>query len=257
MRSMRVLVLASMRSMRVLVDASGGARFEAVGLDRPYRQPRLLAQRRYQAHQMDAQALPSHGHAVRRRPGNPASFARRAYPREQDVLGDLDRGRRHVDDLPGPLNPSAGQSRPALGTGLRSAHLSSGGFHAPAGKAAFTSLARLSLIGLVRLTAAGRRLVARHAPRPAAGQDPSLRIPDASLQFVDGRPLLGEGRPLLRDDHQQGLPAGIGEVCVDSHAPLVARLTHDAPDVSVARFVPFILNSYGEGLRRAGTSFRV
>ena len=135
-----------------------------VGLDRPDRQPLLLTQRRYQD-QIDAQALPSHGHAVRRQPGNPASFARRACPREQDVLGDLDRGRRHVDDLPGPLNPSAGQSRPALGTGLRSVHLSSGGFHAPAGKAAQATCARLSIIRLVRLTAAGRRLVAGHAPR--------------------------------------------------------------------------------------------
>ena len=254
-----------------------------VGPDRPDRQPLLLTQRRYQAHQTDAQALPSHGHAVRRQPGNPASFACRAYPRDQDVLGDLDRGRRYVDDLPGPLNPSAGQSRPALGTGLESVHLSSGGFHAPAGKAALTLLARLSLIRLVRLTAAGRRLVARHAQRPATGQNPPLRIPDASQQFVDGRPLLGVGRLLLgegrlqfgvgrlllgkgrlqfgvgrlllgegrlqcRDDHQQGLPACIGEVCVEAHTPLVARLTHDAPDVSVARFVPFTPNSYWAGL---------
>ena len=78
-----------------------------VGLDGPDRQPLLLTHRRYQAHQTDAQALPSHGHPVRRQPGNPASFACRASPRDQDVLGDLGRGRRYVDDLPGPLNSSA------------------------------------------------------------------------------------------------------------------------------------------------------
>ncbi len=75
------------------------------------------------------------GHARQVRRGRPALLTYRADPGDMDMPGDLRRSHRQVNDFPGPLHPTASQSRATLRTGLQDVLHPVGGRHALAGKA--------------------------------------------------------------------------------------------------------------------------
>ena len=80
--------------------------------------PPLFPQRGDQAEQVDAEALLAQDHAVQFRRRCAAPSARRSSPSNVDVLGDLHRNHRQLDDFPSALDPAAGPVGAAIGTVL-------------------------------------------------------------------------------------------------------------------------------------------
>ena len=117
-----------------------------------------------QAEQVDAEALLAQDHAVQYRRRCAAPSAGRASPSNVDVLGDLHRNHRQLDDFPSALGPAAGQVGAAIGTVLHHVLHPMGRCHAPAGEAVASLLAGL----LLRWGLPGRfRLEAGHSERVA------------------------------------------------------------------------------------------
>ena len=77
-----------------------------IPLDAADGQPPLFPQRGDQAEQVDAEALLAQDHAVQYRRRCAAPSAGRASPSKVDVLGDLHRNHRQLDDFPSALGPA-------------------------------------------------------------------------------------------------------------------------------------------------------
>ena len=116
-----------------------------IPLDAADGQPPLFPQRGDAADQVDAQALAPQCHAVQCARWYAAASTRWAGPGDEDVLGDLHRNHRQLDDFPSALDPAAGQVRPAIGTALHHVLHPMGRCHAPAGEAVASLLAGLLL----------------------------------------------------------------------------------------------------------------
>ena len=76
-----------------------------IPLDAADGQPPLFPQRGDQAEQVDAEALLAQDHTVQYRRRCAAPSAGRASPSNVDVLGDLHRNHRQLDDFPSALGP--------------------------------------------------------------------------------------------------------------------------------------------------------
>ena len=126
--------------------------------------PPLFPQRGDQAEQVDAETLLAQDHAVqyRRRCATPS--AGRASPSKVDLLGDLHRNHRQLDDFPSALGPAAGQVGAAIGTVLHHVLHPMGRCHARAGEAVASLLSELLLC---RWLAARTGLEAGHSERVA------------------------------------------------------------------------------------------
>ena len=131
-----------------------------IPLDAADGQPPLFPQRGDQAEQVDAEALLAQDHAVQYRRRCAAPSAGRASPSNVDVLGDLHRNHRQLDDFPSALDPAAGPVGAAIGTVLHHVLHPMGRCHTPAGKAVASLLSGLLLC---RWLAARTGLVAGHS----------------------------------------------------------------------------------------------
>ena len=116
-----------------------------IPLDAADRQAPFFPQRGDAAEQVDAQALAPQCHAVQLRGGHSARPTHWAGPGDADMLGDLHRNHRQLDDFPSALDPAANQVRPAIGTALHHVLHPVGGCHARAGEAVASLLAGLLL----------------------------------------------------------------------------------------------------------------
>ena len=117
-----------------------------------------------QAEQVDAEALLAQDHAVQYRRRCAAPSASRASPSKVDVLGDLHRNHRQLDDFPSALGPAAGPVGAAIGAVLHHVLHPMGRCHTRAGEAVASLLAGL----LLRWWLPGRfRLEAGHSERAA------------------------------------------------------------------------------------------
>ena len=135
-----------------------------IPLDAADGQPPLFPQRGDQAEQVDAEALLAQDHAVQYRRRCAAPSAGRASPSNVDVLGDLHRNHRQLDDFPSALGPAAGPVGAAIGAVLHHVLHPMGRCHARAGEAVASLLAGL----LLRWGLPGRfRLEAGHSERVA------------------------------------------------------------------------------------------
>ena len=133
-----------------------------IPLDAADGQPPLFPQRGDAADQVDAQALAPQCCAVQLRGGHSATPTPGVDPGHIDVLGDLRRNHRQLDDFPSALDPAASRVRPAIGTALHHVLHPMGRCHAPAGEAVASLLAGL----LLRWELPGRfRLEAGHSGR--------------------------------------------------------------------------------------------
>ena len=112
-----------------------------IPLDAADGQPPLFPQRGDQAEQVGAQALAPQCCAVQLRGGHSAPSAGRASPSKVDVLGDLHRNHRQLDDFPSALDPAAGPVGAAIGTVLHHVLHPVGGCDARAGEAVASLLA--------------------------------------------------------------------------------------------------------------------
>ena len=106
-----------------------------IPLDAADRQAPFFPQRGDAAEHVDAQALAPQCHAVQLCWGHSAPPTRWAGPGDEDMLGDLRRNHRQLDDFPSALDPAASQVRPAIGTVLHHVLHPMGRCHVPAGKA--------------------------------------------------------------------------------------------------------------------------
>ena len=135
-----------------------------IPLDAADGQPPLFPQRGDQAEQVDAEALLAQDHAVQYRRRCAAPSAGRASPSKVDVLGDLHRNHRQLDDFPSALGPAAGPVGAAIGAVLHHVLHPMGRCHARAGEAVASLLAGL----LLRWGLPARfRLEAGHSERVA------------------------------------------------------------------------------------------
>ena len=133
-----------------------------IPLDAADGQPPLFPQRGDQAEQVDAETLLAQDHAVQYRRRCAAPSAGRASPSKVDVLGDLHRNHRQLDDFPSALGPAAGQVGAAIGTVLHHVLHPMGRCHTRAGEAVASLLSGL----LLRWGLPGRfRLEAGHSGR--------------------------------------------------------------------------------------------
>ena len=125
-------------------------------------QPPLFPQRGDAAEHVEAQALAPQCCAVQLRGGHSAPPTHWAGPGDADMLGDLHRNHRQLDDFPSAVDPTASQVRPAIGTVLHHVLHPMGRCHARAGEAVASLLAGL----LLRWGLPGRfRLEAGHSER--------------------------------------------------------------------------------------------
>ncbi len=124
------------------------------------------------------------GHARQVRRGRPALLTYRADPGDMDMPGDLRRSHRQVNDFPGPLHPTASQSRATLRTGLQDVLHPVGGRHALAGKAVRPGLPGPFLRALSPGPFSGPFLRAL-SPGPFSG--PFLRALSPGPFFREGR----------------------------------------------------------------------
>ena len=135
------------------------------------------------------------------------------------MFGDLDRNHWQVDDLPGPLGPSAGQAGAALEAGVQDVLHPVGGSRALAGETVGPGLPGTFLPG--SLLAAGLGLDAGH-PFGAARFGLSLQRLYPPLQLAlqlgdDGLLLLNDSLQ-LGNQGQQVLPRHGAQVNVGIHA---------------------------------------
>ena len=135
-----------------------------IPLDAADGQPPLFPQRGDQAEQVDAEALLAQDHAVQYRRRCAAPSAGRASPGDEDMLGDLHRNHRQLDDFRSALDPAAGPVGAAIGAVLHHVLHPTGGCHTRAGEAVASLLAGL----LLRWRRAARTgLEAGHSGRAA------------------------------------------------------------------------------------------
>ena len=179
-----------------------------IPLDGAEGQPPLFPQGRHQAEQVDAQPLFPQRHPAQVHLGHPAFLTHWASPGDEDMFGDLDRNHWQVDDLPGPLGPSAGQAGAALEAGVQDVLHPVGGSRALAGETVGPALPGTFLPG--SLLAAGLGLDAGH-PFGAARFGLSLQRLYPPLQ-------LGDSVLLLGNDCQQGFSGGGRQVKARIHA---------------------------------------
>ena len=106
-----------------------------IPLDAADGQPPLFPQRGDQAEQVDAEALLAQDHAVQYRRRCAAPSAGRASPSKVDLLGDLHRNHRQLDDFPSALGPAAGPVGAAIGAVLHHVLHPMGRCHTRAGEA--------------------------------------------------------------------------------------------------------------------------
>ena len=165
-----------------------------IPLDGTEGQPPLFPQGRHQAEQVDAQSLFPQRHPAQVHLGHPAFLTHWASPGDEDMFGDLDRNHWQVDDLPGPLGPSAGQAGAALEAGVQDVLHPVGGGHAQNGNASPGFCTKSSLL------AAGLGLDAGY-PFGAARFGHSLQRLYPPLQLGD------DGLLLLNDSLQLAIRA--------------------------------------------------
>ena len=169
-----------------------------------------------QAEQVDAETLLAQDHAVqyRRRCATPS--ARRASPSNVDVLGDLHRNHRQLDDFPSALDPAAGQVGAAIGTVLHHVLHPMGRCHATAGKAVASLLAgprlRWGLPARFRLEAGHSGWATRFGLAFQFG-NPPLQPLNHPLLFQNGGLQLG-------DDGDEDSAVGGGEINFSIHDPV-------------------------------------
>ena len=180
-----------------------------IPLDAADGQPPLFPQRGDQAEQVDAEALLAQDHAVQFRRRCAAPSARRASPSNVDVLGDLHRNHRQLDDFPSALDPAASQVRPAIGTVLHHVLDPMGRCHARAGEAVASLLS--GLLGCC--CAGGRRtgLEAGHSGR-AVRLRLAFQFGNPPLQPLNHPLLFQNGGLQLGDDGDENIAVGGDQV---------------------------------------------
>ena len=185
-----------------------------IPLDAADGQPPLFPQRGDQADQVDAQALAPQCHAVQLCWGYAAASTRWAGPGDADLLGDLHRNHRQLDDFPSALGPAASPVRPAIGTALHHVLHPMGRCHAPAGEAVASLLSGL----LLRWRLAARTgLEAGHSGR-AARFRLAFQFGNPPLQPYNHHLQLGNDRLLLHDDGDENIATGGGQVNFGIHS---------------------------------------
>ena len=185
-----------------------------IPLDAADRQPPFFPQRGDVADQVDAQALAPQCHAVQLCWGYVAASTRWAGPGDEDMLGDLHRNHRQLDDFPGALDPAASQVRPAIGTALHHVLHPMGRCHAPAGEAVASLLAGL----LLRWRLAARTgLEAGHSGR-AARFRLAFQFGNPPLQPLNYPLLFQNGGLQLGDDGDENIATGGGQVNFGIHS---------------------------------------
>ena len=137
-----------------------------------------------------------------------------AGPGDADMLGDLHRNHRQLDDFPGALDPAASQVRPAIGTVLHHVLHPMGRCHAPAGEAVASLLAGL----LLRWRLAARTgLEAGHSGR-AARFRLAFQFGNPPLQPLNHPLLFQNGGLQLGDDGDENIATGGGQVNFGIHS---------------------------------------
>ena len=185
-----------------------------IPLDAAGRQAPFFPQRGDAAEHVDAQALAPQCCAVQLRWGYAAASTRWADPGDEDLLGDLHRNHRQLDDFPGALDPAASPVRPAVGTVLHHVLHPMGRCHAPAGEAVASLLSGL----LLRWRLATRTgLVAGHSGR-AARFRLAFQFGNPPLQPLNHPLLFQNGGLQLGDDGDEDSAVGGGEVNFSIHA---------------------------------------
>ena len=184
-----------------------------IPLDAADGQPPLFPQRGDQAEQVDAETLLAQDHAVQYRRRCAAPSAGRASPSNVDVLGDLHRNHRQLDDFPSALGPAAGPVGAAIGAVLHHVLHPMGGCHARAGEAVAALLA-----GLLRWGLPGRfRLEAGHSGR-ATRFGLAFQFGNPPLQPYNHHLQLGNDRLLLHDDGDENIATRGGQVNFGIHS---------------------------------------
>ena len=153
-------------------------------------------------------------HAVQLCWGYAAASTRWAGPGDEDMLGDLHRNHRQLDDFPGALDPAASQVRPAIGTALHHVLHPMGRCHAPAGEAVASLLSGL----LLRWRLAARTgLEAGHSGR-AARFRLAFQFGNPPLQPLNHPLLFQNGGLQLGDDGDENIATGGGQVNFGIHS---------------------------------------
>ena len=178
-----------------------------IPLDAADGQPPFFPQRGDQADHVDAAALLAQDHAVQFRRRCAAPSARRTSPSNVDVLGDLHRNHRQLDDFQSALDPAAGQVGGAIWTVLHHVLHPVGECQARAGEAVASLLAGLLLRWRL---AAQTGLEAGHSGR-AVRFRLALQFGNPPLQPLNHRLQLG-------DDGNQNIAVGGGQVNFSIHA---------------------------------------
>ena len=185
-----------------------------IPLDAADRQAPFFPQRGDAAEHVDAQALAPQCHAVQLCWGHSAPPTHWAGPGDEDMLGDLHRNHRQLDDFPGALDPAASQVRPAIGTVLHHVLHPMGRCHAPAGEAVASLLSGL----LLRWRLAARTgLEAGHSGR-AVRLRLAFQFGNPPLQPLNHPLLFQNGGLQLGDDGNQHSAVDGGEVNFSIHA---------------------------------------
>ena len=185
-----------------------------IPLDAADGQPPLFPQRGDQAEQVDAEALLAQDHAVQYRRRCAAPSAGRASPSKVDVLGDLHRNHRQLDDFPSALGPAAGPVGAAIGAVLHHVLHPMGRCHARAGEAVASLLAGL----LLRWGLPGRfRLEAGHSERVARFRL-AFQFGNPPLQPLNHPLLFQNGGLQLGDDGDEDIAGGGGQVNFGIHS---------------------------------------
>ena len=187
-----------------------------IPLDAADGQPPLFPQRGDQAEHVDAQALLAQDHAVQLGWGQTATPTPGVDPGHIDVLGDLRRNHRQLDDLPSALDPAAGQVGAAIGTVLHHVLHPVGGCHARAGEAVASLLAGLLLR---RWLAARTGLEAGHSGW-ATRFGLAFQFGNPPLQPLNHPLLFQNGGLQLGDDGDKDSAVGGGEINFSIHDPV-------------------------------------
>ena len=186
-----------------------------IPLDGAEGQPALFPQSRHQAEQIDAQPLLPQRHARQVRWRHPSLLTYWADSGDIDVLGDLRRSHRQVNDFPGSLHPTASQTGTTLRTGFQDVLHLVGGSHTLAREAVGPGLPGPFLRPFLRPFLPGGPL-ARFGLD--AGHSPQAARLGLSFQALNPPLQLGDGVLLLGNDRQQGFPGGGVQVRVRVHA---------------------------------------
>ena len=185
-----------------------------IPLDAADGQPPLFPQRGDAADQVDAQALAPQCCAVQLRGGHSATPTPGVDPGHIDLLGDLHRNHRQLDDFPGALDPAASQVRPAIGTALHHVLHPMGRCHTRAGEAVASLLSGL----LLRWRLAARTgLEAGHSGRVIRFRL-AFQFGNPPLQPLNHPLLFQNGGLQLGDDGDENIATGGGQVNFGIHS---------------------------------------